>query len=552
MPGIFISYRRDDTAGYAGRLADGLTAHFGAERVFMDAQALRPGMDYVEAIEQSIGSCDILILLIGRRWLTTVDADGHRRLDDPTDLHRIEIASALKRDLRVIPVLVDGGRMPRQEDLPADLALLARRQACEIDDASWRYDVQQLIGVLDEEIQRRELERLYADAAQASDRQAWDLAIRGFEAVLARNPAYRDAADRLKEAERQKRLSELYAQGRELHRARRWHDVDAAFQRIHALDPAYGDPDHLLDSARRALADQAPDNEVAALYAQGRLHVEFRRWSQALETLEALQARQPGYRDTEALLLRARRELQRRQSAGSLDQSELEAEPGFGDGVEVPPQALGVSVLLGALVGAALAESGYVLVREPLGPLLFSLSWWIGAGLATAMTALALTAATRHRRWAVGIAIVVGLGAASLDAAIYSEIRVPLGHVLEASRVSFDLQTTLDWALMMLNAMVCVLASGLLVALLACRRNRLIGLSSLLLVAVATLAGAALGVLGQLAIQYLIPWPDEIWSAWFRFVVWLLAGGWLLGWRLTRPPTFAGLRSPDSGAPRLA
>jgi hypothetical protein len=187
MAGIFISYRRDDTAGYAGRLADDLIEQFGAERVFMDVQALKPGIDYVEAIEQSIGVCDILIVLIGRRWLTAVDESGHRRLDDPADLHRIEIASALKRDLRVIPVLVDGGRMPRQEHLPADLAPLARRQACEIDDASWRYDVQQLIGVLNEEVQQRELGRLYGDAIQAFDRQTWDLAIRGFEAVLVRD-----------------------------------------------------------------------------------------------------------------------------------------------------------------------------------------------------------------------------------------------------------------------------------------------------------------------------------------------------------------------------
>src|SRR5438067_10074126 len=96
MKGIFISYRREDTAGYAGRLYDGLAAHFGSDRVFMDVQGIEPGVDFVEAIERALSSCEILIVLIGKDWLAA-DSAGRRRLDDPADFVRLETASALAR-----------------------------------------------------------------------------------------------------------------------------------------------------------------------------------------------------------------------------------------------------------------------------------------------------------------------------------------------------------------------------------------------------------------------------------------------------------------------
>ncbi|MCW8949274.1 MAG: toll/interleukin-1 receptor domain-containing protein, partial [Sedimenticola sp.] len=90
MDGIFISYRRDDSAGYAGRLYDRLAAHFGAERVFMDVEGIDPGTDFVDAIERAVTSCKVLIVLIGHEWLEIDDGSGHRRLDDPNDFIRIE------------------------------------------------------------------------------------------------------------------------------------------------------------------------------------------------------------------------------------------------------------------------------------------------------------------------------------------------------------------------------------------------------------------------------------------------------------------------------
>ena len=149
MSRMFISYRSDDSAGYAGRLYDRLSQHFGEDQIFMDIDTIEPGLDFVEVIEKAVGSCDVLIALIGRRWLTITDADGHRRLDNPEDFVRLEVATALDRNIRVIPVLVRGATMPRSQDLPDVLVRLARRHALEIRDAPFHHDVDRLIKALE-------------------------------------------------------------------------------------------------------------------------------------------------------------------------------------------------------------------------------------------------------------------------------------------------------------------------------------------------------------------------------------------------------------------
>jgi TIR domain len=105
---IFISYRRDDSAPWARLVYDSLFKHFPRSRIFMDVDNLDPGNDFVEAIEKSVGSCDVLIAVIGKRWLMSSDEEGRRRLDNPKDFVRTEIGTALKRGIRVIPVLVEG------------------------------------------------------------------------------------------------------------------------------------------------------------------------------------------------------------------------------------------------------------------------------------------------------------------------------------------------------------------------------------------------------------------------------------------------------------
>jgi hypothetical protein len=153
--GMFISYRRDESAGYTGRIADRFTEHFGKDRVFRDIDSIEPGLDFAEAIESAIGSSGVMLVVIGRNWLIATDADGQRRLENPDDFVRVEIATALKRNLRVIPVLVQGASMPGTDELPEDLAPLTRRNAFELHDSSWGDDVGRLISALERVLEHR-------------------------------------------------------------------------------------------------------------------------------------------------------------------------------------------------------------------------------------------------------------------------------------------------------------------------------------------------------------------------------------------------------------
>lgn len=144
MPSIFVSYRRDDAAGFAGRIADELERRFGDVEVFRDVDDIASGEDFVRRLNQALQSCRVLIAVIGKSWLAARNANGVRRLDDPNDFVRQEIGAALGRDVRVIPVLVDGMQMPDEKDLPDALKALARRQAHEISDSRWDYDIGRL------------------------------------------------------------------------------------------------------------------------------------------------------------------------------------------------------------------------------------------------------------------------------------------------------------------------------------------------------------------------------------------------------------------------
>jgi hypothetical protein len=148
MRSVFINYRRNDSEGEAGRLFDELTLRFGHESVFMDVAAIEPGRDFRKAIDQSVANCSVLLAIIGQEWLDLRDAGGRRRLDDPNDFVRIELASALHRDIAVIPVLVRGAKMPLANQLPDDLRDLAFRNAVELSHARWKSDVQVLVDAL--------------------------------------------------------------------------------------------------------------------------------------------------------------------------------------------------------------------------------------------------------------------------------------------------------------------------------------------------------------------------------------------------------------------
>jgi hypothetical protein len=125
--GVFVSYRRQESSHLAGRLYDRLADRFGEGQVFIDVDTIEPGVDFAEEISSAVAACEVLLAVIGPTWLTAVNELGRRRLDDPDDIVRLEIEAALARDVRVIPILVDGAVMPGRDDLPESLAGLARR-----------------------------------------------------------------------------------------------------------------------------------------------------------------------------------------------------------------------------------------------------------------------------------------------------------------------------------------------------------------------------------------------------------------------------------------
>jgi hypothetical protein len=145
---IFISYRRDDAAGHAGRLYDQLQEDLAGEHIFMDVDAIEPGVDFVARIESAVASADVFLAVLGRSWATVTDATGRRRLNDPGDYVRLEVGAALRRDMTVIPVLVGGAEMPAAEELPEELAPLTRRNALVLSDLEWRAGITKLVATL--------------------------------------------------------------------------------------------------------------------------------------------------------------------------------------------------------------------------------------------------------------------------------------------------------------------------------------------------------------------------------------------------------------------
>jgi tetratricopeptide (TPR) repeat protein len=162
MSAIFLCYRRDDAAGYVHALRDRLVARFGHEQIFMDIDSIEPGLDFVEVIQSSVASCDILIALIGKRWLQS------ERLRDSRDFVRLEIQTALEKHVRVIPVLLDGAEMPKAEALPTELEPLSRRQAFEISNRRFSDDIAELADLVQRILRDREPKKAPAQQESAA------------------------------------------------------------------------------------------------------------------------------------------------------------------------------------------------------------------------------------------------------------------------------------------------------------------------------------------------------------------------------------------------
>jgi TIR domain-containing protein/WD40 domain-containing protein len=146
---LFISYRREDSAGQAGRLYDRVAERYSRDAVFMDVARIEPGADFAETIANAVGLCNVMLAVIGRGWLGR-ERSGRRRIEDPDDFVRLEIVAGLNRKIPVVPVLVDGAPMPASESLPPELAELTRTPAVELQEKSWDEDVRRLIAMLEQ------------------------------------------------------------------------------------------------------------------------------------------------------------------------------------------------------------------------------------------------------------------------------------------------------------------------------------------------------------------------------------------------------------------
>jgi hypothetical protein len=151
MPGIFISYRRQDASGYAGRLFDRLVDRFGNGSVFMDVARIGAGDDFVQTLQSAVGACDLLLAVIGQAWLTCTDSSRRTRLSDPNDFLHMEIATALQRHIAVLMVVVDGATAPSTKELPEALKQMAG-QALVLRDSHWEDDVRLLISTVEAQL----------------------------------------------------------------------------------------------------------------------------------------------------------------------------------------------------------------------------------------------------------------------------------------------------------------------------------------------------------------------------------------------------------------
>jgi tetratricopeptide (TPR) repeat protein len=255
MSGIFLSYRRDDSASDAGRIGDHLIHHFGTEQVFVDIDTIPPGEDFLRILENNIARCDVLVAVIGKQWLNSTDRAGRRRLHNSDDFVRLEITAALKRNIPVFPVLVGEATLPPPEELPDDLAPLVRRQAIEVRLVGFRQDVEHLIRSIEANRLKR-VQQLLSDARKAFESGDNGDAIAQWQEALSISPNALGAAESIeaaKKAEREGQIEKLKGEARQALHSGQYPAAEQAARK--ALQFAGDDPDlrSLLQSAQAGL-----------------------------------------------------------------------------------------------------------------------------------------------------------------------------------------------------------------------------------------------------------------------------------------------------------
>jgi hypothetical protein len=298
---VFVSYRREDTRHVAGRLADRLDEHF---HVFMDIDTIEPGMDFTETIRNAVTECDVFVAVIGNQWTGALDESGQRRLDDPNDWVTAETAAALQRGVPVIPVLVDGARMPTRNELPEALAGLASRQAVPLRHESFTSDASRLVAAIERrspstahgQPDAAQLAAWDAQANQAAIEGRWADAVDALEKIKAVDGSYADVGRKLPIARQQRRITELQAEIHAQAGAGNWAAVATAGTELVGLDPAKADPDGLVTRAREALADSRR-RQLAGLFDKALQAEAAGRWNEAADALQQISVLDPGNAD---------------------------------------------------------------------------------------------------------------------------------------------------------------------------------------------------------------------------------------------------------------
>ncbi len=323
---VFISYRREETAYPAGWLFDRLADRFGRRQIFKDVDSIQLGDDFVEVITTAVASCHVLLALIGEQWLTITDEQGRRRLDDPNDFVRLELEAALTRNVRVIPILVAGARMPRPDQLPPSLAKLVRRQALELSPSHFESDTSRLHSVLDKalaEVQGRTVSTAKDTTRQASARALYvearaemrlghfQTAIDLLDDLLARDPSHQDAAQLRKAASRQLHLADTYQSAIDAEAGSRWTDAANAYTEVLDADATYR------DAAARREACRARQ-QVLDLQSELRHHAAAGQWQAVLDVNSELGNLDPAATDPDGLATQAQHTLDEMRRADEL------------------------------------------------------------------------------------------------------------------------------------------------------------------------------------------------------------------------------------------
>jgi tetratricopeptide (TPR) repeat protein len=249
---IFISYRREDSIAHVNALFHPLRERFGQDRLFKDTDSIAPGQDFLKAIQSQLESCSVFLAVIGSKWLTVQKPKSNiRRLDDPTDYLRVEVATALRNErVRVIPILVGHASMPTAEDLPTDLGELAHRNGFELRDSRWDSDVRLLIQAIEQACGEPASAGPIPPPVPPSEPRS--VVPPGGGA----SPTFRDTEFDLLEVRRKRQIAEHVKAARQAFEALDYEGVLEACEKAVWLDPQQGEARDLARRARRVLDEQ--------------------------------------------------------------------------------------------------------------------------------------------------------------------------------------------------------------------------------------------------------------------------------------------------------